>query len=169
MRYVSLLIFVVAMVLTWRLVETPAAVPEATHVLIQEDLKRIISEKINEDLPSAQDIQFDRFWTQNLKGDRVKASFLVSFDLPDAQEPARHGIQGQYILTFDPKTGQWSGDGDFEYTQISFKNGVVINPSGSEASAAQDAKELAPTEPATPTETAAPADAAPAEPTPEHH
>ena len=130
MRYVSLAIFVIAMALTWRLVEAPAAVPEATHVLIQEDLKRIISEKIAEDLPSAQDIQFDRFWTQNLKGNKVKASFLVSFDLPDANEPARHGIQGQYVLTFDEKTGQWSGDGEFEYTQISFKNGVTINPTG---------------------------------------
>lgn len=137
MRYVSLLIFILAMGLTWRMVETPAAVPEATHVLIQEDLKRIISEKIAEDLPSAQAIQFDRFWTQNLKGDRVKASFLVSFDLPDSKEPARHGIQGQYVLTFDAKTGQWSGDGDFEYTQISFKNGVVISPTGSDTSDAE--------------------------------
>lgn len=146
MRYVSLLVFAVLMALSWKMIEAPAAVPEATHILIQEDLKRIISEKIAEDLPSAQAIQFDRFWTQNLKGDKVKASFLVSFDLPDAAEPARHGIQGQYILTFDAKTGQWSGDGDFEYTQISFKNGVVITPSGSaadEAETAEEAKEAA--------------------------
>lgn len=141
MRYVSLLIFAVLMALSWKMIEAPAAVPEATHILIQEDLKRIISEKIAEDLPSAQAIQFDRFWTQNLKGDKVKASFLVSFDLPDAAEPARHGIQGQYILTFDEKTGQWSGDGDFEYTQISFKNGVVITPSGSAADEAETAEE----------------------------
>jgi hypothetical protein len=139
MRYVSLAIFAIAMALTWRLVEAPAAVPEATHVLIQEDLKRIISEKIAEDLPSAQDIQFDRFWTQNMKGGKVKASFLVSFDIPDDEEPTRHGIQGQYLLTFDSKSGQWSGDGDFEYTQISFKNGVVINPSGSAGAEAADA------------------------------
>lgn len=133
MRYVSLVILAIAMALSWKLVETPSAVPEATHVLIQEDLKRIISEKIAEDLPSAQDIQFDRFWTQNLKGNKVKASFLVSFDLPDGEDSTRHGIQGQYVLTFDEKSGQWSGDGEFEYTQISFKNGVEIHPSSADA------------------------------------
>ena len=133
MRYLSLLIFVSAMYFSWKVVESPAAVPESTHILIQEDLKRIISEKIQEDLPSAEDVQFDRFWSQNLKGNQVKANFVVSFDLPDGENSARHGIQGQYVLTFDNSTGQWSGDGDFEYTQITFKNGTVISPSNSES------------------------------------
>ena len=138
MRYLSLLVFVFAMYLSWRVVETPAAVPEATHILLQEDLKRIISEKIQEDLPSATEIEFDKFWTQNMKGDKVKASFMVSFDLPEGANPARHGIQGQYVLSFDSKTNQWSGDGDFEYTQITFKNGVVIEPTGKETSKSED-------------------------------
>lgn len=133
MRYLSLLVFVFAMYLSWQVVETPAAVPESTHVLIQEDLKRLISEKIQEDLPSATEIQFDRFWTQTLKGDKVKASFVVSFDLPDASNPARHGIQGQYVLNFNEQTNQWSGDGEFEYTQITFKTGVTIEPTGADA------------------------------------
>lgn len=132
MRYLSLGIFVLAMYFTWHLIEAPAAVPEATHVLIQEDLKRIISEKIQEDLPSATAIRFDRFWTENMTGDRVKASFIVSFDVPEegeSEESTRHGIQGQYILTFDPGANRWSGDGKFEYTQITFKSGIIVHPS----------------------------------------
>jgi hypothetical protein len=132
MRYLSLGVFILMMYFSWHLIEAPAAVPEATHVLIQEDLKRIISEKIQEDLPAAADIKFDRFWTENLKGDRVKASFIVSFDVPENtnEEATRHGIQGQYILTFDAAANRWSGDGKFEYTQITFKTGVVVKPSG---------------------------------------
>lgn len=131
MRYLSLGIFLLAMYLTWSLIEAPAAVPEATHILIQEDLKRIITEKIHEDLPDASDIRFDRFWTENMQGGRVKASFIVSFDVPEKEDEAtRHGIQGQYILTFDANSNQWSGDGKFEYTQITFRTGVVVQPSG---------------------------------------
>jgi hypothetical protein len=140
MRYLSLGVFVLAMYLTWHLIEAPAAVPEATHVLIQEDLKRIISEKIVEDLPNASEIKFDRFWTENMKGDRVKASFIVSFDVPDNdsnEESTRHGIQGQYILTFDPTANRWSGDGKFDYTQITFKTGIVVEPTAKETPATE--------------------------------
>lgn len=133
MRYLSLGVFITAMYMSWSLIESPAAVPEATHILIQEDLKRIITEKIQEDLPNAASIQFDRFWTENVKGQRVRASFVVSFDLiEDGEETVRHGIQGQYLLTFDSNTNQWSGDGKFEYTQITFKKGIVIQPSTNE-------------------------------------
>lgn len=128
MRYISLLLFVFAMYLSWQVAESPAAIPESTHVLIQEDLKRIITEKIQQELSTAKDIQFDRFWSQNVKGDKVKANFTVSFELDDGNDSTRHGIQGQYLLTLDKGTNQWSGDGDFEYTQITFKNGVVIEP-----------------------------------------
>jgi hypothetical protein len=133
MRYLSLGIFILAMYLSWSLIEAPAAVPEATHVLIQEDLKRIISEKIQEDLPNAGGVKFDRFYTENMKGDRVKASFVVSFDVPEegeSEESTRHGIQGSYLLTYDSAADRWSGDGKFEYTQITFKTGAVVQPTG---------------------------------------
>ncbi|MCB0386971.1 MAG: hypothetical protein KDD43_16375, partial [Bdellovibrionales bacterium] len=107
MKYLSLLVFLFAMQWSWSLVHDPSNVSEHIHLGIQDDLKRIISEYIQENLPSSKNLRFERFWTEAIKQDRVKASFIYSFeDDTEVVGPARVEIEGYAILNRDSTTDE---------------------------------------------------------------
>ena len=138
MKYLSLLVFIVAMYWTWGLVQDTPPVRESVHIGIQEDLKRIITEYIEKNLPTAHDIRFDKFWTEALKKNQVKASFLYSFDESSEKEPAaRISIEGYAILnrqkSDDPRYDVWSFDELFVLNnKVDFKEGLTIKAASEE-------------------------------------
>lgn len=118
---------------SWSVIKAPALVPEDTHIGIQDDLKRVITEYIQENLPSAKDIRFDRFWTETLKESQVKASFAYSFEDGENADEARVGVEGHAILnrSKDDKSEYdvWSLDELYVLNnRINFKEGVTIKP-----------------------------------------
>jgi len=131
MKYVSLLLLLYAMSYTWGLAHRKQAIPEQTHVGIQEDLKRVITDYIQENLPNSKNLIFKRFWTEPLSEEKVKASFVYSFE--DANEQvgeARVEISGQAILSRQNETEEtsiWSLD-DLSVTssQVDYKDPLNV-------------------------------------------
>lgn len=80
MKIVSVVVFLGAMIFTWMLVHANSPVPESMHVGIQNDLKNVIAEYVQKNLPSSKNLRFEKFWTEVVKRDKVKASFVYSFE-----------------------------------------------------------------------------------------
>lgn len=79
MKFISLFIFIVALVYTWSLSHHQMPVTESVHVGIQQDLKNIIRQYIEQHVSNATDVQFIRMWSETVEDSRVKAHFIYSF------------------------------------------------------------------------------------------
>ncbi len=130
MRYLSLLFIVAVMSWSWGFMKSPLEIPETTHIDIQDDIKMMIGETMQKYLPTVTGFRFDRFWTQNLSKDKVKAVFAFSFEnSAETEEPARYGVEGYAILTYDNEKNIWNVDGPYFYNnEITFKEGMTIHP-----------------------------------------
>lgn len=105
MKIVSVVVFTIALIGSWVLVHASAPVPESMHVGIQNDLKNIIAEYVQKNLPKSKNLRFDKFWTETVKKDLVKASFIYSFE----DETAENGntvveIEGSAMLNKGEET-----------------------------------------------------------------
>jgi hypothetical protein len=118
---------------SWAFIETPLDIPETTHIDIQDDIKLMITDTMQKFLPQVKDFKFDRFWTQSLDKNRVKAVFEFSFEnAAEVYNPARYGIKGHAFLNFDEENEVWNVEGPFfQNDRIQFKDGMIIRP-GSE-------------------------------------
>lgn len=139
MKYLSLFVLLLMMSTSWSFVNHRPEISEDVHVGIQDDLKRIITEYIQNNLPSAQNIRFEKMWTEKLKSSQVKASFIYSFE--DASEDvgeARVLIDGYAIINREPAQQQdeieyWSFDELYILNNhVQFKDGITITPEKSE-------------------------------------
>jgi hypothetical protein len=130
MRYISLLFILFLMGVSWAAMHSPSAVPETTHIDIQDDIKSMIRDTVAKAIPQVKDLKFDRFWTQSVTKDQVKAVFSFSFEnAAEATDRARYGISGHALLTYDAATGRWNLKGPyFENNEITFKDGMIIRP-----------------------------------------
>ena len=130
MRYLSLLFVLFVMYVSWSFIKAPLDIPETTHIDIQDDIKLHITDTMQKLLPDVKDFKFDRFWTQNLDKNKVKAVFEFSFEnAAELVNPARYGIKGHAILNFDEEKEAWNVEGPyFANDQIQFKDGMIIRP-----------------------------------------
>jgi hypothetical protein len=114
MKIVSVIFFALALTGTWMAAHAKKPVSESVHVGIQNDLKRIISEYVQKNLPESKNLRFEKFWTETVKKDQVKAYFLYSFvDTTEDGEPAEVEINGSAILNKIEETAEnstWSFD-----------------------------------------------------------
>jgi hypothetical protein len=135
---------------SWKASKTPNLVSEDTHIGIQEDLKRVITEYVKENLPNVKEVHFEKFWTQTLEANRVKAVFSYTFDddnsteekadnAPEKKASATVGVAGFAILNHskqeDSDYDLWSLDElNVENNHIIFKDGTAIraNPANQE-------------------------------------
>jgi hypothetical protein len=99
MKVVSVLVFAAALIGSWTAVYSKKPVAESVHVGIQNDLKNIITEYVQKNLPSAKNLRFEKMWTETIKPNRVRANFVYSFEEPGENgEPAVVEINGAAIL-----------------------------------------------------------------------
>ncbi|MCB9025820.1 MAG: hypothetical protein H6625_05850 [Bdellovibrionaceae bacterium] len=110
MKYLSLIILLLLVRWTWNLSQQVVVIPEETHLSLQDDLRTIITNYIQENLPSSQNLKFERMWTERATDNQVKATFAYSFDDPgEDTAPARIMIDGYAILN-----RKQQDDGEFE-------------------------------------------------------
>lgn len=130
MRYLSLLLIVFLMSVTWAYVKAPLTIPETTHIDIQDDIKNMISQTISKALPQVAGFRFDRFWTQSLAKNKLKAVFSFSFEnAAETEARARYGIEGSAILNYDEVNSVWNVEGPyFSNNEVTFKDGILIRP-----------------------------------------
>ena len=100
MKIISVLVFLGAMIFTWKLVNANDPIPESMHVGIQNDLKSVIAEYVEKNLPSSKNLRFVKFWTETVKKDQVKASFVYSFE-DSTQENGNAVIQIEGFAVLD--------------------------------------------------------------------
>ncbi len=114
MKVVSVFVFAVALVASWYVVYAQMPVAETVHMGIQNDLKNIITEYVQKNLPEVKNLRFERMWTTTLKDNKVKASFMYSFEEPGTDgEPAVIEINGTAILNKveeTPEMATWNLD-----------------------------------------------------------
>ena len=118
------------MYVSWAYIKAPLLIPESTHIDIQDDIKLMITDTMQKYLPGVKDFNFDRFWTENLEKDKVRADFEFSFENSEEQQnPARYGVKGYAILNFDQEKEVWNMEGPyFSNDKIQFKDGLIIRP-----------------------------------------
>ncbi|MBK7845019.1 MAG: hypothetical protein IPJ71_15260 [Bdellovibrionales bacterium] len=133
MKYLSLIVFLIALQWTWSFSHRPSNISESAHVGIQVDLKKIISDYITENLPTSRNLKFEKFWSEQLKKNVVKASFVYSFDDEDQESGnARVVIEGYAILNRDSKVDEtfdyWNLDELYILNnKIDFKDPMLID------------------------------------------
>lgn len=138
MRYASLFLIVLAMFGSWKAIDSAEAVSELVHVGIQEDLKRVISEYIVENLPESKDLKFERMWTEHKTENQVKASFVYSFSEENEETgDARVRIEGYAILNRDldvyDSVDVWSFDELYILNNhVVFEEGITIKSDGTD-------------------------------------
>lgn len=138
MKIVSVVVFAFALVSTWALVHNPRPVAQSVHVGIQNDLKNIIAEYVQKNLPESKNLRFEKFYTETLKKSQVKATFVYSFDdKTENGEPAKVQIEGSAILNKideTPETVTWSFDQlTIQDNNVTFTDPIQITAGVSES------------------------------------
>lgn len=114
MKVISVLFFTAALVASWKLVHWQRAVAQSVHVGIQADLKNIITEYVQNNLPESKNLRFEKFWTETVSKNRVKAYFVYSFeDTAENGDDALVAIEGSAGLnkiSETPEAVTWSLD-----------------------------------------------------------
>ncbi|MEZ0392109.1 MAG: hypothetical protein ACAH59_07845 [Pseudobdellovibrionaceae bacterium] len=106
MKYISLILFAVALAWTWNLIHDQADISIETHNGIQEKVAELITETIKAKRPTATDILIENIWTEVLSGDRVKAHYRYSFkDKSEEGGSYTSQISGERILERQPDDG----------------------------------------------------------------
>lgn len=98
MKFLSLILFIVALVWTWGIIHSVPKVSFETHVGIHDNLAVYIQEALAAKRPEAKDFQIHRLWTEETKADNgeLKAHFTYSFS--EEADKTRSTIQGWAIL-----------------------------------------------------------------------
>lgn len=98
MKYVSLVLFTIALAWTWNLVHTTSDISFETHSGIQEQLAILITDTIKAKKPTASEIVVQKIWTEVLSNDKVKAFFIYSFKDNSETGIVSSEIRGNGIL-----------------------------------------------------------------------
>jgi hypothetical protein len=138
MKYISLILFTVALVWTWNLVHKEPAISFETHSGIQEKLAVLISETIKAKRPTATEVLIEKIWTEVLSPGKVKAFFVYSFKEPTQEGMTNSQIKGEGFLERQDDDG--SGNDRWVLTKvktssdsIQFEEATIITGSKSGA------------------------------------
>ena len=136
MKFLSIIFLLGALVWSWQGYKNSSDVPVAVHYNLQNELKNFIIEYVGKNLPSAQQIEFHRFWTEPTQGQDVRAVFEYSFLTKEADgQEAETRLTGYAWLSPDPqKKAEWSLDRiEINNQVIDFKTGAVVPPTNEPA------------------------------------
>lgn len=98
-KMMSLLFFAIALVWTWVVANSTAAVGFETHAAIQAKLSEIILATIKEKKPDLQSAQITRLWTEAIDDHKVLAHFEYSFIEKEATGGAvEQVVDGEAVL-----------------------------------------------------------------------
>lgn len=120
MKFISLILFVIALSYTWSLSHHKMQVTESVHVGIQEDLKNIIQNYIQDNMEGASDIRFERMWSETINATKVKAHFIYSF-MDEANN--RLEIDGHALLN---KISESAEEVKFSFDELFIENQSIV-------------------------------------------
>ena len=104
MKYIGTAFLVFAIYWSWGLARHDQAISQQVHTGIQDELKKLIADYIQQNLPNSTNLNFERFWTEALNENQVQASFIYSFeDSSEQTGKSRVQIEGSAILNRVPE------------------------------------------------------------------
>jgi len=98
MKYVSLVLFTIALIWTWTLVHSTSDISFETHSGIQEKLAVLITDTVKAKKPTASEIVIEKIWTEVISNEKVKAFFIYSFKDNTETGLVTSEIRGEGIL-----------------------------------------------------------------------
>ncbi len=135
MKYLSTLIFALALVYTWKLVHEEPPVNFETHSAIQLKLVEAIRSSILELKPLAKNINILSVSTETINDHTLKTYFTYKFEEPDNEtgELVEQEIKGEAQLKKSPEPNtaeeKWIMENVSTQTgTMNFKNGIIITP-----------------------------------------
>lgn len=139
MKYISTLIFTLALIYSWKLVHEESPVNFETHAAIQLKLVETIRKSILELKPTAKNINILNVSTETINDHTLKTYFSYKFEEPDETtgELVEQEISGEAQLkkSSEPNSTEEKWVLENVTTQtgtMNFKNGIVITPNSSE-------------------------------------
>lgn len=124
MKYLSLLLFTVALVLTWKVIHKDPEITFETHSGIQEKLAAFIVETIKVKKPQATDILIEKVWTEPTGEAQVKAFFIYSFKDKTDEGVITTQIQGEGVL--ERQGLDESGADRWQLTKVQTTNDAIM-------------------------------------------
>ena len=112
-RILSGFLFCIFLVCTWLAFYQKPKYPENLHISLQEQLKSLIQETLLKKQPAAQNLQFQKMWTQaTYKKDQISAHFQYSFDDKDGVNVSVSGkaLMNRKSVDSSRKYDLWSVD-----------------------------------------------------------
>ncbi len=135
MKYISTLIFTLALTYTWGLVHRENPINFETHASLQLKMVEVIRQSVSELKPTAQDIKVLNISTESVNDHTIKAIFTYQFLEPDTEtgELTEQQIEGEAQLrrnqNSDSTEDHWVMDNvKTKSGTLNFKNGIIISP-----------------------------------------
>ncbi len=134
MRYINLIILTVLFSVTWCWVQNDQNISEMVHTEIQEEIKVLIRDYIQTQLPTATNLKFTNVWSETINSEEVKAYFKYSFDEAEGDGGRtgmlidgyarlnKNGVVKQGVETWTLREIQISNN------HIIFKEGITLTP-----------------------------------------
>ena len=155
MKYVSLVLFTIALIWTWNLVHTESDISFETHSGIQQKLADLITETIKTKKPSASEIVIEKIWTEVQSAEKVKAFFIYSFKDTTEEGVVSSQIRGEGLLERKGVTSE--GNDHWVLTKVQTTNDAIQFDDATIVTGSS--KEESTTEPANTEKTETPAEA----------
>ncbi len=156
MKYISTLIFAMALIVSWKLIQEENPINFETHASIQLKLVDVIKQSILEAKPQAENIEVLSVSTEPLSDQALKAYFSYKYSEQDTDsgEWIEQQISGDAVLKRKNRPHLSEDLWVMESVQtqtgnLTFKNGIVITPhddtTPAESSLPPDASQINPT------------------------
>jgi hypothetical protein len=155
MKYVSLVLFTIALAWTWNLVHSKSDISFETHSGIQEKLAALITDTIKAKRPTASEIIVEKIWTEVLSSEKVKAFFVYSFKDNTESGMVTSEIHGDAILERKGATAE--GDDHWVLSDVHASSDAIQFDDATIVTGSSKAGEGSTAEPATNHEQQAPA------------
>lgn len=141
MKYLGLIFFAAMLIVTRSWTHQAQTNEQEFHSGVQTKLKGFISDYIQQNLPNSKNLKFEKFWTEPVSDDLIKARFSYSFeDENETDGSAKIFIDGAATLNrIQNENGEsvWSfNELQILNNTIDFKDGILIRP-GDEDSTSQ--------------------------------
>lgn len=119
-------------------------IPEETMTKIKENLQEQIYQIIRKNSENIENIKFEKFWTEQVSSNTVKAHFVITYDAPMSGDSGQVTREGSMLLTKlddTPEEQVWIADAvNVGGEQISFENGLKFK-AGDEGDSDEEAFE----------------------------
>lgn len=135
MKYISTIIFALALAYSWHLVHREVPISAQTHEELQQIWLDGLKERILQVKPQARNIQIIDIRSEALNENNVKLSFTYQFQEPD-EDPNQlvtQKIESEAFLARSKTAAAGSNEWDLvklkiETVEMDFKDGVLITP-----------------------------------------